>query len=411
MWQVLSKYKGFARLFYATFISQIGTKIHRIALLVLVYALTENALWVSLTMAVQLVATIGVGPLVSAWSDSRERRRLLVVSDLLRAALVPLIPLVGANSLHVLLILVFAIEVLRNVHDPVSNAVIPELLPEDGVDAANGLMMFAERFAEVAFVGLAGVLVATVGARPAFWIDALTYLISGLILLRLPRLDPGEAELAGYWSRVREGAHHLVTQPTIRRTVGTLFAAAMFGSVETVLGVVLAVSVLKAGSAGFGVMEAAMALGAILGTVLVPRFTARMSRERLFLLGLLGFGLFEAAVGAVPIFRWVLAAYLLSGIMNMAFVIPARSILQLNTPSELRARTFAAFGAVMNSAVLIGTMLGGALEKPLGSPLVFIFAGVMVMVVSLSMLLSGGIPAPSPAPSQELAASGVLQSG
>lgn len=400
MWKAL-RHKGFARLFYASLISEIGSKIHRIALLVLVYTLTEEALWVSLVLAVQLVATVGMGPLISAWSDTQERRRLLVAADLLRAPLVLLIPLVGLHSLGVLLGLVFAIEVLRNVHHPVSSAAIPELLPEEEIDSANGLIMFAQRFAEVAFVGLAGVLVATVGARPAFWIDALTYVASGLMLLGLPRLAPSRADHADYWSRVREGISYLYEHQTIRRTVGTLFTAAMFGSVEGVLGVVLAVSVLKVGSAGFGVMEATLALGAVLGTFLVPQLTSRITRERLFLLGLFIFGFVEASIGVFPIFTWVLVAYLVSGVLNMAFIVPARSILQLNTPAHLRTRTFAAFGAVMNTAVLIGTVLGGAMEKPLGASLVFVFAGLMVSTVTLSVLIRGGIPTPSPAAAGE----------
>jgi hypothetical protein len=79
----------------------------------------------------------------------------------------------------------------------------------------------------------------------------------------------------------------------------------------------------------------------------------------------------------------------------MAFIVPARSILQLNTPAHLRTRTFAAFGAVMNTAVIIGTMLGGTLEKPLGTPAVFVLAGTMVSAVALAVLLRGGIPSPS----------------
>ncbi len=302
-----------------------------------------------------------------------------------------LIPFVGADSLGLLLLLVFAIEMLRNLHDPVAHAVIPELVNQEEVDAANGLMLFAQRFAEVAFVGLAGLLVAVVGPLIAFWIDAITYLVSAMILIGLPRLDPGDFGQTTYGARVKEGIHHLWSNRAIRRTVLTLFVAALFGSVETVLGVVLAVSVLRAGSTGFGVLEAAMASGAVLGTLLVPRLAVRVSRERLFLLGLLLFGLFEASVGVLPIFAWALAAYLGSGVLNMVFIIPARSILQLNTPKELRTRTFAAFGAVMNSAVVFGTLVGGVLEKPLGAPSVFVIAGLIVALVALSVLLSGGI--------------------
>jgi len=390
-WKAL-QHRHFARLFVASLISEVGSKIHRIALLVYVYTLTNEALWVSLTLAVQLIASIAAGPLLSAWADTQERRRLLVGSDLLRMVLVLLIPLIGFRSLPMLLVLTFLIEVLRTLHDPVAAAIIPDVLPEDTMDAANGLMLFAQRFAEVAFVGVAGALVALIGAEPAFWVDAFTYLASALLLLRLPRLEPSNSQQIAYWTRVRQGLSHIFGHPTIRYTIGTLFTAAMFGSVETALGLILAVSFLYAGAAGFGVMEAAMALGAVLGTLCVPQLTTRIRREQLFLWGLLVFGLLIASIGVFPVFAWVVVAYLLTGIVNMAFIVPLRSILQLNTPPELRTRTFTAVGAIANSAVLAGTLLCGFLEQPLGAPSVFFIAGLMVTLVALLVLLRGGIP-------------------
>lgn len=128
MWQAL-KHRSFARLFCATLVSESGTQIHRVALLVLVYTMTQDALWVSLVLATQLLATVGVGPALSAWSETQDRRRLLVASDLARAVLVPLIPLIGIHSWGILLLLVFVIDILRNLHDPIANAVIPDLVP------------------------------------------------------------------------------------------------------------------------------------------------------------------------------------------------------------------------------------------------------------------------------------------
>jgi MFS family permease len=378
------RHKAFARLILAYLVSQAGSKIHRVALLVLIYLLTENALWVSLTLGVQLLGTVVFSPLLSAWADTQDRKRLLVGSDLLRAPLVALIPLLGAKSLPFLLLLVFLIELLRDLHDPIQNAVVPDLVPQEEVDEANSLILLADRLSEVLFVGAAGVLVAAVGPAYAFYLDAATYLASGFLLLGLPPLRPERVSKAGFFARVKEGLGHLWQTPPIRRAVGTLFAAAAFGSVETALGVVLALKWLKVGSAGFGFMEAAMALGAILGGLALPRLLHRVPRERLFLLALLLFGLFEASVGLFPVFAWVL----------VAFFVPARSILQLNTPQEMRGRIFAAFGAVMNAAVLLGTMLGGALEGPIGAPTVFLLAGLGVSLAAAYTLLTGGIPAP-----------------
>jgi MFS family permease len=388
------RHKAFARLILAYLVSQAGSKIHRVALLVLIYLLTENALWVSLVLGVQLLGTVVFSPLLSAWADTQDRKRLLVWSDLLRAPLVALIPLLGAKSLPALLLLVFLIELLRDLHDPIQNAVVPDLVPEEEVDEANSLVLLADRLSEVLFVGAAGVLVAAVGPAFAFYLDAATYLASGLLLLGLPPLKPAHLPRAGFFARVKEGLGHLYRQPAIRRAVGTLFMAAAFGSVETALGVVLAIKWLGVGSAGFGLMEAAMALGAILGGLAMPKLLERVPRERLFLYGLFLFGLFEASVGLFPWFAWVVLAFFLGGFLNMTFIVPARSILQLNTPQEMRGRIFAAFSAVMNSAVLIGTMLGGALEGLIGAPMVFLLAGVMVSLAAGYTLLTGGIPAP-----------------
>ncbi len=390
----LLRFRSFARLFLASFISEVGNKLHRIALLVWVYQQTGQALWVSLVLGIQLVALVGVGLPLAAWADHQERRRLLVASDLLRALLVPLIPILGRTSLLPVVVLVFLLEVVRSLYNPVASALLPELVPEEELDWANGLFLFTRRFSEVAFVGLAGLFVGWVGPAPAFWVDAATFLVSASILLGLPTFLPRVDGEEPFWDRVRAGIRHLWYHPTLRWTVGTLSTAAAFGSVESVLGVVLALKVLQVGSKGFGILEATIALGSVLGTLSVAHLTRNLSRERLFLWSLLIFGLFEASVGAFPYFRWVLIAYFITGYLNLAFVIPARSLLQVHTPMELRTRVFAAFNVVIHAAVLLGTLLGGALEGPLGAPRVFLGAGLGVALVACLVFLRGGIPEP-----------------
>lgn len=396
MWTSL-RHPGFRRLFLAQLVSQAGTQVHRIALLTLMYLLTREAAWVSLTLVAQFVARIVAGPLLATWADTQDRRRVMILADLGRAALVPLIPLLGGKFLLVILGLVFLVETLTTLFDPAANASIPDLVPAERLDEANGLMAFTQRFAEVAFLGVAGVLVATVGAAIAFYFDAITYAISALLLLGLPRLAPEATGSAGYWLRAREGVRFLWSNPAIRTTVGLLFTAACFGSVEGVLMVIFANKVLGVGAAGFGVIESAMALGVMLTTLGFGGLSGRVPRERLFLLGLAAFGILEASIGALPVFAWTLIAFFFSGVANTLFIIPARSILQSNTPSEIRGRVFAAFQAVMAAAQIIGAALAGLAEPHLGAPLVFLLAGLLVSASVVGVALRGGIPAAKPA--------------
>ena len=233
-------------------------------------------------------------------------------------------------------------------------------------------------------------LIGLVGFQFAFWIDALTYLCSGLILLRLPRVQLAPVSQSSYWTQTRAGVAYIFSDPVLRHLISAHAVSAICIAAQMVVGVVLAVSVLEVGSAGFGAMEATMALGAVMGTLLVPMATARLSRERLFMIGLAGCGIMIALVGAKPVFGWVLFFHFLAGIFNMVFFIPMRSLLQLRTPPELRGRTFTAFQAVVGGAALLGQGLAGIAANWFGPAAVFMIAGIGMMLVAGGVFLQGG---------------------
>lgn len=393
MWGAL-QHSGFRWLFISSLISLVGSKIHRIALLFVAYQETQNAVWVSLILGAQFLASAVLGPLLGPLADRYDRRTLMVLSDLARALLVACIPLFAIGSMPLLMVIAFLMAVFESIHYSASNSAIPEMVPESALDGANGLMTFVSRFADVAFVALAGVLVANVGPAPAFWIDATSYLIAAVFLTLLPSL-PGKAGKGNYFAAVAEGLRPLWQNPTLSRTIGTLALAAAFGSVEAALGIVYAVGALKIGVQGFGVLEALMAGGAILGLFITMPLIKRLSRETVFLLGLGTWGLFLASTGLFPFPIWAGIAMAALGILNTMFIVPARSIIQLAAPPELRGRIMAAFGATMQSAVLMGTFLAGVLEPRLGVLSVLTLSGFAVSLAVLVVLLRGGIPHPS----------------
>ncbi|MCS7067031.1 MAG: MFS transporter [Meiothermus sp.] len=390
MWKALWL-PGFRWLFLSTLISLVGSKIHRVALLFVAYQESQNAVWVSLILGAQFLASAALGPLLGPLADRYDRRILMVFSDLARALLVACIPLFAIGSMPLLMVIAFLMSAFESVYYSASNSAIPDVVPERALDEANGLMNFANRFADVTFVALAGVLVANVGPAPAFWIDAASYLVAAGLLTLLPPL-PGKAGKGNYFAAVAEGLRPLWQNPTLRRTIGTLALAAAFGSVEGALGIVYAVGALKIGVQGFGVLEGLMAGGAIVGLFVTMPLIKRLSRETVFLLGLGAWGLFLASTGLFPVPVWAGVAMVALGILNTMFIVPARSIIQLAAPAELRGRIMAAFGATMQSAVLVGTFLAGVLEPRLGVLTVLYFSGVAVFLAAFTVFLWGGIP-------------------
>lgn len=390
MWSAL-QHPGFRWLFLSNLVSLVGSKIHRIALLFVAYQETQNAVWISLILGAQFLASAVLGPLLGPLADRYDRRTLMIVSNLVRALLVACIPLFAIGSMPLLMVIAFLLAAFESVHYAASNSVIPEMVPESVLDGANGLMVFVNRFADVAFVALAGVLVANVGPVPAFWIDAASYLIAAGLLLLLPPL-PGKAGKGGYFAAVAAGIRPLWQNPILRRTIGTLALAAAFGSVESALGIVYAVGALKIGVQGFGVLEALMAGGAILGLWVAMPLIKQWSRESVFLFSLAVWGLAFASLGLFPNVIWAGVATFLMGVLNTMFIVPARSIIQLAAPAELRGRIMAAFGATMQSAVLVGTFLAGVLEPWLGVLTVLVACGSAVFLAVFTVFLLGGIP-------------------
>ena len=377
----------FRRFFIASLITQAGDQVHRIALYVLVYRLTGSTAMVAAVLSAQLLVNVFLSPLLATWAERRERRDLFILSQAVQGFLVLLIPLVGVKSLPVLWAIVFAVHIFQRLEYPLIAAITPDLVPKEHLDEANGLISFTQRFSEVAVVGLAGVLVAAIGPVPAFYLNAASFFVTALLLAGLPRILPPPAKSKNYLEQLKEGFSFLLAHPVLRRVVGALFVAALLGSVENVLGVALALGVLKAGSEGYGAIEMALALGAVLGAIWVPVWTRRVDRERIFAYSFLLFGLSVASVGLLPFLFWAVVAYFLGGLFNQGFLVPVRSLLQIETPRDLVTRVFGAVGSVTGTAVLLGVMGGGLVADRVGVLSTYLLAGMGVALVGVYLIL------------------------
>lgn len=388
---------AFLRLFLSNLVSQVGNKVHRIALLALVNEM-YGLVWTGVVISAQLFSRVILGPLLGPLVDRNDRRLIMLYSDLVCVGLVALIPLLGIRSLGALIALTVLVAATDALRYPALNSAVADLVPESSLDQANSLLLLTNRVAEIGFVALAGLLVAGVGFAPAFYLDAFSYLISALYLLRLPALKPKPSPRRRYLTALLEGFGPLWHNRTLRYTVLSAMVAALFGSAEAVLGYVLAVKVLKIGVQGFGVMEALTAAGALLGFLWVPHITRRIARERLFLLALMAFGFIYASMGAFPYPIWVGVASFLFGVANAGFIVPMRSILQIAAPPDQRGRILGTFISLTDAAQIGGATLGATLAAMLGITEAMVFCGLAVTAVAIAVTLLGGIPEASAAP-------------
>ncbi|WP_287373114.1 MFS transporter [Oceanithermus sp.] len=386
----------FARLFISNFISEVGSQIYRVAIPVWAYTQTDSALTAAMVIAAQFFAKMVVGPLLSPLPDLYDRRQLMFWSEALSAVAVALLPLFFMESVAGWVLVALLLGVLQSIGDPAVNTVVPELVGEEDLDAANSLIELPRRSLEMIFMGIAGVLVGLLGAYAAFWIDAVSFALSALVLLSLrPLPAPGDGMgKSGYWGMVAGGLRYVLSNPVTRYVIGVLAPAAMFGAIDATVPPVLATQVFaggddKLGSMYYGFMEAFFATGAVLGLLAVTTVTKRFSRPLAFLGGLAVFGVAELLIGVFEFWWPVLVFQAVMGFANQIFIVPARSLIQLGVEPRFLGRVMAAWGAVMGGAALVGMMLGGFLAQFFGPQAAFIIGGGGVLAAALFGLVRG----------------------
>lgn len=255
-------------------LSVLGDQVTRIAVALLVYERTGSTLASSATYACSYLSWLVGGPVLSALADRHRRRRLMIVCDLLRFALVGLLVLPGVPLPLVFVVLVL-VGLLAPPFDAAKGALLPELLEGDRYVTGNAVLGVVTQGSQIGGFLLGGLLVAAVGARGALAVDALTFLVSAAAVGLLVRERPTPS-VEGGSSLARDiaaGARLVAGSSVLLRMLGL----GALGAVAVVAPEGLAVPVaygLGGGPLESGLLSAAVPAGFLVGSFLVLRVPA-----------------------------------------------------------------------------------------------------------------------------------------
>ena len=157
----------FSTLWVGQTISLLGDRLNQVALGVLVLSITGSALDVGLTFLAATLPNLLFGPFAGTFVDRWNQKHVMVVSDLLRAGLVLLIPLAAERSVLLAYPIVFGVTTVSIFFRPARTAVIPRIVATEDLTPANGAMWTAETMADVVGYPIAGLFVAFLGSAPS----------------------------------------------------------------------------------------------------------------------------------------------------------------------------------------------------------------------------------------------------
>ena len=417
-WRLLAGHRDLQLLFGAGLISMIGDWILRIGLVYYVYALTSSTMASALAMLASFVPQVLLGSVAGIFVDRWDRRRTMVVSNLLLAAgLLPLLLVDDASRVWIAYAVLFWEGLVAQFVIPAEQALIPSLVDDSqlvGANAVNGQVRDLSRLIGSAAGGVAA---AVGGLAGVALLDAATFVISaGLLgLMRTRKVaapsltaEPAAdafahrvAALRGEWS---DGMRLVTGNRVLRLLTGFVLVTAIGEGIMSTLFAPFVRSVLHGGSDAYGIVVAVQAIGGIIGGFCAVSLAQRFSAARMVGVGAVLFGLVDLAIFLYPlgyVAVWPAAlGMIIVGLPGAVTIAGLMTLFQRNTADSHRGRVFGALGAAEGVAVLLGTVAAGWLGEAIGIVPVLAVQGAGYVVAGFAVLVlmrrsPDGTPEPS----------------
>ena len=326
-------------------------------------------------------------PLAGSIADRVDRRRLMILTDVGQLAIFGLIA-AATPPLAATLVLIALASALSTIFSAAGRTVIPALVEERELMTANAWVGTAFNLQAAVGPILGGVLTAAVGLRGALGLNALSFACSAVLLLRLPGLQPPGATPAagmrGFWTTVSDGFRYARGHRVARALAVTLFAGVLFGSLDNVALVFLARRELGAGAIGFGILSAAFGVAMIAASLWLVRVAERRRPLGVYLAGwsLLGLGLLTT--GWAPIVAIAVVTQAVAGAGNALTNVAEDTMIQSTVAPEFLGRVHGLLSACAFFGSTVAYVIGGALVASVSPRLVFLIAGIGVLVSAFS---------------------------
>jgi DHA3 family macrolide efflux protein-like MFS transporter len=405
--------RDFRYLWTGQVISNFGDSMTSLALLLMVNELTGSTAALATLSILLAVPSLTFGLVAGVFVDRIDRRKIMIVSDLLRAFFVLAFVMVDSvEHLWVLYLVSFIQASIGTFFNPARSAIVPNVVPKDSLMAANSVSQSSRIIFTVLGTAAAGWLVGTLDSYASvFIVDSATFLVSMALIIGI-RYRP-EVKVVGEKINIKEVFSQLVaglkttfSTPILRGVIlGIAVAMLGLGAVNILL-VPLLVNEMQVPETWFAALELSQTASMVLSGGLFAALAARFKPQNIFASGLVGLGFGVALVAlAGNVWHIMLILFLIGWFMTPVQA-AGMTIIQTAVPDELRGRTSAANNSLITVANLVSMAAAGVLAESIGIRSVFVLGGGVVVLAGLLSAMSvrqglSGIVITSPTPAED----------
>lgn len=391
----LVAHPAYRRLWLARTVSQVGDVAQFTTLALLLVALTGSAVGVSGGVLAEIVPVLLFAPLAGSLVDRLPRVKVMVASDLARVLLAGTLA-VWHDSAIAAYVIAFGLSAGQVFFSPAAQSLLPSVVAEDRLVAANSGIWTAAVTAQIIVAPVAALLAINVGFGAAFAVNAVSFAVSAVVLRGLREPDrPQPVNVTSPFAHAREGLSAVAALPLLKALAVGQFLAALSAGATSALLVVLARDRLGGGE-GYGLLVAAIGIGAALGPLILLRCIADPRRPLLVFGPYAVRGIVDLILGVVTTIPLAAAALLFYGVSTSTGNVTFSSLIQSRVPEELRGRAFAGFDMLWQTGRLLSVLGGGLLADTVGIRAVYLLGGLLFFLAAATGAVAGNPTVRSP---------------
>lgn len=385
--------RDFRFLFSGQLVSTLGTQLTVVAVPYQVFQLTHSSLYVGLVSLAQLFPLLICSLIGGAVADAHDRRRLLLVTELLMAGVSAGLALngsLGQPALWPLFVLSAAAGGLAGFDRPAFNASIPRMVPGGDLTPAYALWQVQIQVGIVVGPAVAGIILSGAGVATVYWLDVASFLVSFVTVLALSPLPPLAGAVRAGWRSVAEGLRYLRGRQVLQGVYLLDINAMVFG-MPRALFPALGLTVFHGGARAVGFLFAAPGAGALLGA-LTTGWVGQVRRQGLaVIIAVIVWGGAITVFGLVDVLWVALILLAVAGWADVVSAVFRNTILQSSVPDHLRGRLSAVQIAVVQGGPRLGDFESGAVAEAFGTSFSVVSGGVACVAgaLTLAALLPG----------------------
>jgi MFS family permease len=365
-------YARYRRFWLATICRVFGLQFRFIGvgwLVVSADGLDLSPIWLGIVGLASALPTIAFTVPAGIVADRYEHRTILAWTQGLTAVLSLLLALgilQGMVTVWVLIAWAITTGCLTALAVPTQDAILPRLIETHSMPSAVALTSSVWNTMRIVGPAAAGLLIAWIGIGQAFFVTAVGFALSALLIATL-RLEPIEPRDAGASGRMLDGVRYILRNRIFSATIGLSFFTSIFGMAYQTLLPIFADDILDVGATGFGLLHTAAGVGAFVGTLAMIKVAGRPRSGIVMLVSAATFGIFIVGFAASRSFELSAVLLFFAGLCSSMYLNIGMTTLQVLVPNELRGRVMGVWSMTWFLAA-VGGLPASALAEWIGAP-------------------------------------------